>query len=247
MVQSHSMVGTILNVLGIVAGAMAGLARKRGLSSANEAFFKVTLGAFIVFYGLRLTWLSLNGTFSQILSQLLIVIVAMMLGKICGRLLGLQKFSNRLGSSARGVMENAGGKPLEPGAGFKVCAVLFCAAPLGILGAIQEGLTGYFFPLAVKTVIDGLAAMGFALMFGWGVLLSAVSVLAFQGTIYLLTYQYLRPFLEAHHLVDSTNATGGLLVFCVALVVLQIKKIELADYLPSLVFAPVLTWALRLL
>ena len=43
-------------------------------------------------------------------------------------------------------------------------------------------------------------------------------------------------------LMDSVNATGGLLVFCIALIILDLKKIELADYLPSLVVAPLITW-----
>jgi hypothetical protein len=123
--------------------------------------------------------------------------------------------------------------------------VLFCAAPLAILGSVQDGLSGYCYPLAVKAVMDGLATMGFVLLFRWGVLFAALPVLAFQGTITLLCAQLLKPFLEAHRLVDSVNAAGGLLVFCVALVILELKKIELADYLPSLAFAPLLTWLLR--
>jgi len=70
-------------------------------------------------------------------------------------------------------------------------------------------------------------------------------VLAFQGTITLLCVQFLQPFLQAHHLVDSVNAAGGLMVFSVALVILELKKIELADYLPSLAFAPLLAWVWR--
>ena len=67
-------------------------------------------------------------------------------------------------------------------------------------------------------------------------------------TITLVCAQFLKPFLEAHGaagLLDSINATGGLLVFSVALVMLGIKKIELADYLPSLAIAPLLTWIFR--
>ena len=79
-------------------------------------------------------------------------------------------------------------------------------------------------------------------MFGWGVLLVALPVLAFQGTITLLCLHGLKPFLEAHSLVDPVNAAGGLLVFCVGMVILDLKKIELADYLPSLIFAPILSW-----
>jgi len=76
-------------------------------------------------------------------------------------------------------------------------------------------------------------------------MLAALPVLAFQGTITLVCVQFLKPVLETHGLIDSVNAVGGLLVFCVALVILELKRVELADYLPSLAFAPLLTWVFR--
>jgi uncharacterized membrane protein YqgA involved in biofilm formation len=240
------MIGTALNVAGILIGGLAGLGRRKPLSPANESFFKVALGVFTIFYGLRLTWISVNGSFLQILKQLLIAVLALVLGKMTGRLLRLQKMSNRLGRDARERI--AAIKPADPrqsGEGFKTCAALFCAAPLAILGSVQDGLAGYYYPLTVKAVMDGLATMGFIRLFGWGVMFAAVPVLAFQGTITLACAQFLKPLLEAHGLVDSVNAPGGLLVFCVALVILGLKRIELADYLPSLAFGPLLTWALR--
>lgn len=236
------MIGTILNAAGIVIGGCFGLVRRKPLSPAKESFFRVTLGAFTVFYGLRLTWLSLNGPFLRILKQVVIAVLALMLGKLIGRLLHLQKMSNRLGRIARQKIMDA--KPQDPyraSEGFKTCALLFCAAPLGILGAVQDGLAGYFYPLAVKAVIEGLAAMGFVPVFGWGVLVAALPVLTFQGSITLGAH-FVEPFLRAHNLVDSVNAAGGLLVFSVALVILDLKKIELADYLPSLAVAPLIAW-----
>jgi uncharacterized protein len=240
------MIGTALNVAGILVGGVAGLVRRKPLSPANESFFKVALGVFSVFYGLRLTWMSVNGTFLQILRQLLIAVLALMLGKLTGQLLRLQKMSNHLGRQARERI--AATKPGDPGRlsdGFSTCAGLFCAAPLAILGSVQDGLAGYYYPLAVKAVMDGLATLGFVLLFGWGVMLAALPVLVFQGTLTLVTVEFLKPFLEAQDLVDPVNAAGGLLVFCVALVILQLKKIELADYLPSLIFAPLITWLCR--
>jgi uncharacterized protein len=241
------MIGTILNVAGIVAGGAVGLLRPAPLAPAREAFFKVALSAFTVFYGLRLAWLSFNGSFVQNLKQLLIVILALMLGRLTGRLLHLQKMSNRLGQRAREriTAANAGGAS-RASEGFKTCAALYCAAPLGILGAIQDGLTSpqYFYPLAVKGVMDGLATMGFVSLFGWGVLLAALPVLAVQGTLTLLCLRLL-PFLAGHELVDAINAVGGLLVSCVALVMLGLKRIELADYLPSLLLAPMICWLWR--
>ncbi len=240
------MIGTALNVAGILIGGVVGLVRRKPFSPARESFLKVALGAFTVFYGLRLTWVSLNGSLWQILKQLLIAVLALMLGRLTGRLLRLQKMSNHLGREARERI--AATKPADPGRlsdGFKTCAALYCAAPLALLGALQDGLSGYYYPLAVKAVMDGLGTMGFALLFGWGVLMSALPVLAFQGTITLVCAQYLRPFLEAHGLVDSVNAVGGLLVFCVALLIFEIRRIEVTDYLPALIFAPLLTFLLK--
>lgn len=240
------MIGTLLNVAGIVLGGVTGLVRKTPLSLSRQFFFKTALGAFTVYYGLHLTWISVNGPFLQILKQLAVVVVSLALGKLIGHLLRLQKMSNRLGQFARERM--AAAKPGAPDGfsdGFNVCAVLFCAAPLGILGAIQDGLSGYFYPLAVKAVMDGLAVMSFVAMFGWGVMLSAVPVLVFQGTITLLCARFAQPFLQAHGLLDGVNATGGMLMFCVALLIFELRRIEVTDYLPSLALAPLLTYWFR--
>lgn len=240
------MIGTALNVAGILAGGVTGLTRQRPLSVATESFFKVALGVFAVFYGLRLTWLSLNGTFLQILKELLVTVLALMAGRLAGRLCRLQRLSNHLGGVARERINDA--KPENSrrlSEGFQTCAALFCAAPLGIVGAVQDGLSGYAYPLGIKAVMDGLATMGFVRVFGWGVMLAALPVLALQGTITLACGQFLKPFLDAHGLTDSVNAAGGLLVFSVALVILGLKKVDLADYLPSLAFAPLITWFLR--
>jgi uncharacterized membrane protein YqgA involved in biofilm formation len=244
--------GTILNVIGIIAGGAIGLIGKKPLTLSTQKFFKMTLGLVATAVGLRLTWVSLSAPFSHGLKQLGIVVLALVLGKLTGRLLRLQKTSNRLGQFARERM--AAVKPDDPrrfSDGFDVCAILFCAAPLGIVGAICDGLavpgsvTGSFFPLAIKAVMDALAAMSFVMMFGPGVLFSAVPVLVFQGTITLLCSRFLQPLLQAHGLIEPVNAASGLLVFCVALVIFEIRKIELTDYLPSLVFAPLLTLWLR--
>lgn len=236
------MLGTILNVAGILIGGVAGLVITRQPSPATQLALKVSMGAFAVFIGLRLTWFSLNGGFLPILKQLVIVLLALILGKLAGRLLHLQKASNRLGQYARQrLAQTKPGDPQRFSDGFNTCALLFCAGPLAIIGAVPDGLSGQWQPLAIKALMDGLATMGFVSIFGWGPMLSALPVFAYQGTI-TLCVQQMAPFLKTHLLLDSVNAAGGLLVFCVALVILELKKIELADYLPSLAFAPLITW-----
>jgi uncharacterized membrane protein YqgA involved in biofilm formation len=240
------MIGSIINAVAIVLGGALGFTRKEPLSAANQSFFKVSLGAFTVYYGLRLTWIGLNGSFGQILLQLMVAVLAMMIGKQMGRLLRLQEWSNRLGQIARNKIASPDHDPQRRlNDGFRTCAILFCAAPLGILGAVSEGFSNYVEPLILKGIMEGLAAMGFVRIFGWGVVLSALPVLALQGSFTLVCEEGIGPWLMSLGLVNAVNATAGLLIFSVGLVIFELKKIELADYLPSLALAPALAWLLK--
>jgi hypothetical protein len=236
------MAGTILNVLGIVLGGIWGLATARQFSSSTQIAWRGLLGIATVFIGLRITLLSLSGPFLQILKQVAILVIALALGKLLGSLLRIQKSMNRLGQYAsRRFAETKPGDPHRFNDGFLVCALVFCVNPLGIVGAVIAGLTKGWEPLAIKMAMDGLAAMGFACVFGWSVLLSVVPVFVFQGMIATAAMRC-QPFLDAHVSLDAVTGVAGLLVFCVALIILQIKKLEVADYLPSLFMAPLVVW-----
>jgi uncharacterized membrane protein YqgA involved in biofilm formation len=247
------MLGTLVNAGAIVLGMVLGRLARQPWAMENQLFLKLLLGIAAAAAGLRLCWVNLWADgFRDGLWQLALVLLAMILGKFTGRLLGLQSFSNRLGRFARERMAAVpAGRTPPPSEGLNVGAALFCAAPLGLYGAVAEGVAGGWLlvaalPLLVKAAMDGLAAFGFVRLFGWGIGLAALPVLAFQGTIFLLVAEFAAPWLAAHQLTASVNATLGLLVFCVALVIFEVKRIALADYLPSLVFAPLLTlWLLR--
>ena len=239
------MTGSILNAAGIVVGGILGLMLSRQFSASTQLALRGLMGVLTVVIGLYSTWMGLNGNAFQIFKEVLIMVMALMLGRFVGKLLRIQSTLNRLGASAS--QRFAAARPTDPNRvseGFTICALLFCAGPLGPIGAVQDGLLGYWPPLAIKMVMDGLAAMGFVCVFGWGVLLSAIPVLVYQGTI-TLAVRSCEPFLRAHNLLDSISVTGGMLVFCVALIVLELKKLQLADYLPSLVMAPLITWIWR--
>ncbi|MBI3418345.1 MAG: DUF554 domain-containing protein [Verrucomicrobia bacterium] len=236
------MVGTILNAIGILLGGAVGLIWSRQIAPVHQKILKAILGIIIVYLGLSMTWDSLTGGVLHRLKQLLIVVLALMLGRLIGRALRLQKGLNRLGQIAKEKFSNA--KPGDENRlseGFVTCTLLFCVGPMAFLGAVQDGLTGNYRTLAIKAAIDGLSTLAFSKVFGWGVLLSVIPVVAYQGTITLLA-KAAGPYLEHRELLDSVNATGGLLVFCIALIILELKKIELADYLPSLAAAALITW-----
>ena len=240
------MIGAFLNATGILLGGLFGLARREPISARAQIFFRNALGAFTVFFALRLVWLSVNGTFLSCMKQLFLAALAIVLGNLLGKLLGLQKMSNHLGRYATKLLSSAETNPSRKMAdGFCACTILFWAAPLGLLGAVADGLSGYCYLLAVKALMDGLAMTSFVKMFRWPSAMSAIPVLALLGFITLVCQLYAKRFLEQHQLIDSVNATAGLVACAVALVIFEMRKVELANFLPSFAVAPLLAWLLK--
>ena len=249
---SQRVIGAFLNALGILIGGLLGLALRKPLSFRAQIFFQAALGAFTVFLGLQLVWLNVGGTFVPALKQMLIAALAVTLGFWVGKLLHLQKLSNHLGRFAGGLVASAqSNAPRKAGGGLTACVVLFCAAPLGLVGAVTDGLppqggqSGYFWLLAVKAVMDGLAMIGFVKLFGWPSALSAFPVFAFLGGITLACRLWAGPFLETHALVAPVNVTAGLVACAIALMIFEVRKVELANFLPALAIAPLLAWWLE--
>lgn len=228
---------------GIVLGAAAGLGIRKDLSPRHQFFLKTVLGVLAIYTGFRMVWGSIGGTGWRVLGQVGLALLSLVIGNLIGKALGLQKQSNKLGKYARDRFAQARTRGRsEPGDGFVTCAILFCVGPLAVLGALQEGLQNDPRILLIKAVMDGLAAFAFVRVFGAGVLLSALPVLAYQGTI-TLGARVLRPMLEQPAVWDGVSAVGGLLVATTSLVILDVRKVPLADYLPSLLVGPLL-WRL---
>jgi uncharacterized protein len=245
MLRAVVMIGTIVNAAGIVAGGVAGLALRRPLAPSTQQFFKVALGVFTVWVGLRLAVTSLHGSIWQILQQLLVGVLALMLGRVLGHFLRLQKGLNHLGriASQKLALATPGRRP-PPGEGFLAASVLYCAAPLAVLGPIPDGLAGDFQPLLLKAVMDGLVALALVPNFGWSVILGVVPMAALQVTL-TSAAQWCEPTLRTYSLFDSVNLVCGLLIFCVALIIFAIRRVEVGNYLPALVLAPWLAWLWR--
>ncbi len=116
--------------------------------------------------------------------------------------------------------------------------MVFCVGPLTVLGALSDGLDRGADQLFLKATLDGFAAIAFAASLGWSVAASALVVLVVQGLITAVGAALGDVLPDAH--VTALTATGGLLLAGVALRLLKIKQIAVADLLPALVIAPLL-------
>src|ERR1043166_935294 len=145
------MTGTFINAGAIVLGGLVAMMWKRQIPAQHQSAIKIAIGAISVYLGLKLAWTSLNGSIGQMAKQLGLVLLAMAVGKLVGKVVGLQKLSNSLGQFATRTMEAAQTKR-DFNQGFLAGTALFCAAPLGILGAVHEGLSDFSQVLVVKAI-----------------------------------------------------------------------------------------------
>ena len=237
------MIGAFLNGLGILAGALFGGTARAPLTARTQNLFKLALGIGTVVCGLKLVVENLHGNFPNAMKELFLGGLAVVLGFWLGKLLRLQKISNRIGRHAGNLLaaaqKNPPGKPRD---GLLAGTILFCAAPLGILGAVADGLavSGFFWLLLVKGVMDGLATASFVKLFRWPAALAAVPVCLFLNGLTMAVHFGAQPWLDAQALTASVNVAAGLVTCTVSLVIFEIRRVELNNYLPAIFIAPLL-------
>lgn len=233
------MVGTLLNVGTVIAGTLLG----RAVGSRFTPRIRES-----VMHGIGLMTIVIGIT--QVLKgeNPLIVLGAMVLGAITGELLHLEAGIDRLGAFAerkltRGEVETGGG---DFARGFVVTSILFCVGPMTLLGCLDDGLRGDYQVLALKATLDGISALAFASALGWGVMLSALTVLVVQGAL-TLGAGILAPYMQDQALVAHLTAAGGVMMIGLGIRILEIRPIRVANFLPALLYAPLLVLLERLL
>jgi uncharacterized protein len=232
------MTGTFINVAAILIGGTIGLLFGSRIPEKFKNTVIAGMGIFTAAMGM--------GMFLKSNNQL-IVLGALLIGALIGEWVGIEDWLQTLGQK----LEKRFSRESESGAnskfvrGFMVSSLLFCIGPVAILGSIQDGLTGDFNLLAVKSTLDGFASIAFASTLGVGVLFSALPIFVYQGGISLLAHQF--NAIVTDPMMAELTATGGILLIGVGISnLLEIKKIRVGNFLPALAVAPLIVWVLNL-
>ena len=240
--------GTFINGVCILVGGMLGLWLRRQLSVAVQLKFRYFLALLTVAAASGMIYKGLKGGdagFGHFFVRFAIVFVALIVGALVGRLLGVQKQLNRLGAFARERLTESDESGKGVSEGFVTCTILFCVGPMSLVGPIEDGLgKGIPYALLAKSAMDGIATLAMVPRFGWGVMLAVVPVVSLQGTVTLLARSF-EPLKNNPELIASISLTGGMMVMTIVLVILEIRNVPLADYLPALIVAPLMaSWLL---
>jgi uncharacterized protein len=231
------LIGTILNVITVLIGGGLGTLFGERLPARVRESVLSALGLLTIAIGLKMTLDSRNA---------IITLGSVLLGGLLGEWWRIEDQLKRLGSwletrFARSSTEEGTARFIK---GFVSASLVFCVGPMTILGAIQDGLTGNFQLLAIKSVLDGFAALAFAASTGIGVMFSVIVILVYQGTLSLLAAQ--AQALLTDSMIREMTAAGGLLIMGIGVgVLLELRAIRVANYLPALVIAPVIVAILR--
>ncbi len=228
------MTGTLINMAASLVGGALGMLLGARLPQRIRDTVVSGLGLFTLAFGFQM-FLKTNNA--------LIVLGAILLGAVVGEWLRLEDRLKGLGGwlEARFApsaedSDQSRGRFVR---GFLTASLVFCVGPMAILGSIQDGLTGDFQTLAVKSVLDGFAALAFASTLGVGVLFSIPVLFVYQGGISLLAAQ-INAFVTPNMMAEMSAAGGVILLGIAISSLLEIRPLRPANFLPALLFAPLI-------
>ena len=234
-------VGTVANVGAVLVGGLIGLLIGNRLPERTRTLVTQSLGLITVVLALQNAWQISSTALSDLVGHgigMIVLVMALLIGGITGSALRLQ---DRVEGLA-GILTDRLGQGGETRHHFVTAIVtptlLFCIGPLTIVGSLSDGLGRGADQLLVKSILDGFAAIAFASSLGVGVLLSAGMVAIIQGGLTLAGF-LLGDVLPAPY-VDIITATGGVILLALALGLLGVKQIRVAELLPALILAPLL-------
>ncbi len=233
------MTGTLLNMLTVAIGSALGLFIGNRLSAKIQESVITGLGLVTLYVGISNAGLTGN---------VIIPLLSIATGAIMGELLQIDRYLEDFGGwlqtrftpqAAQDTTASLDGRARFIN-GFVTASLVFCIGPLTFVGSIQDGMGMAigFQQLAIKSVLDGFAALAFSASLGVGVFFSIITVLVLQGGLALLG-AVMGNFMSPS-MMNEMTAVGGLLLIGLALILLDIKRPRMANFLPALVIAPVL-------
>ncbi|MFW6005326.1 MAG: DUF554 domain-containing protein, partial [Desulfonatronovibrionaceae bacterium] len=162
---------------------------------------------------------------------------SMLLGGVTGELLKLDRKMTDFGNwlKARIKSRDAGFTD-----GFVTASLIFCIGSMAILGSIDEGIRGDRTILLTKSILDGFICIPLASTYGIGVMFSALPILIYQGGITIAASESQAFFTPA--IIAQITSVGGMLIMGIGLTLLDIKKINVTNLLPAIVYAVFFAW-----
>ncbi|GAQ17944.1 membrane protein [Oceanobacillus picturae] len=217
--------GTLVNGALIIIGSILGLFFTKIPERYKETVMH-GIGLAVLLIGLQMAFTT---------EVIIIVLLSLLTGAIIGELLRLEEGLNRLGNWI-GSKFTTKNDNFSVAQGFVTASLIFVIGAMSILGALDSGIRGDHEVLITKGILDGFVALVLTTTLGFGVILSAIPVVIYQGAIALLATQIENWLPEAflNGLIVELTAVGGLLIVAIGLNLLKLTQIRIGNLLPSI-------------
>ena len=227
--------GTIINSAAILGGGLAGHFAGKLFRQEQQNALTVTCGIsvmFIAIAGAMQGMLSIDGK-TLVSGKSMLVVLCLALGTVIGELIGIERGFERFGEWLKQKTGNSGDKEFVNA--FVTASLTVCIGAMAIVGAIQDGISGDYSTLAVKSVLDFIIIAVMTSSLGKGCVFAAIPIFVFEGGITLLA-RLLAPVMT-DLAVAYLSLIGSILIFCVGVNLVWGKKVRVANTLPAVVLA----------
>lgn len=231
--------GTLINGLAVIAGGLLGLVFRRDLPQRFQDTLMQALGLSSIFIGISGSlekMLQIQNGFVSVQGTLLAVL-SLAAGALLGEWINLERRFEQLGLWLK--KKTGSEKDSRFMQGFLTASLTICIGAMAIVGALQDGLSADPSLLITKAVLDCLIIMIFTSAFGKGAVFSVIPLVFFQGSITILA-QFIAPLLTKQ-MLDNLSMIGSMLIFCVGINLMFNTKIRVANLLPALLIAILMT------
>lgn len=233
--------GTIINSVAIVIGGVVGHFTGKLFKPEQQSALNKTCGISVLFIataGAMQGMLSIDGN-SLLSGKSMLVVLCLAIGTIIGELIGIEKGFERFGEWLKAKTGNSGDKEFVNA--FVTASLTVCIGAMAIVGAIQDGISGDYSTLVVKSVLDFIIIAVMTSSLGKGCGFSAIPVFVFEGAITLLA-RLVSPVMT-ELAIAYLSLIGSILIFCVGVNLVWGKTVRVANMLPSVVLAVVAAYA----
>lgn len=220
------MLGTIVNVIAIIAGALLGLVIKERFNVKLQEITTQATGLAVLFVGI-------SGAIAKMILEpcnSVLFVISLVIGGIVGTILDIEGKMKKIGDFIESKCKGGEGSVSKS---FVAASILYCTGTMAILGSIESGINHNYAILFTKSVLDGIYAIIFASTLGVGVMFAAVSVFLYQGAITVLA-GFVEPYMTGD-IMRELSLVGGILITGLGIDMLGMRKINVANLLPAVI------------
>jgi uncharacterized membrane protein YqgA involved in biofilm formation len=204
--------GTIVNAAAVVAGGVLGLLFKGGLKQRFQDILMQALGLSVIFIGIAGALKGIfvvNGTALDTKGTLLMV-AALVLGALLGELINIEKHLDRFGEFLKRKFTKDRNDSNFVDA-FVTTSLVVCVGAMGVVGSLEDGLSGDAMTLYTKALLDLIIVMVYASAKGKGTIFAAIPLLLYQGAITAFA-RVIHP-LFTDQIISDISFVGAILIF----------------------------------